>query len=785
METVLRRLQSKLTDTIYQLQKPGDFFQNKRRWEYRELQADLSSSDVIKQKNAIKRIIANMTLGRDVSHLFVDVVKLGQTENLELKKLVYLYILSTAKLQPDAALLAVNTFLQDAQSPSPLVRALAVRSMMCIRVDGVLEYTVEALRSAVTDSHSYVRKTAAIGLGKLFHHDRERFFADGYFALLLQLLEDVNPAVASNASAIIAEIRDYTDAGEAPSLGKMLQIVNLSSASEWGQAYFMELLADCRPSTTEEAESTVALVLPQVSHKSPAVVLSTIKVLANFAGKCKSSTFSRVSNRVSAAILALTKSSPEVQYVVFKNIHGLIVIFPNLLRANLDAFFIRFHDPPYVKLEKLKLLLKLVTPSTAESVVNELNEYTSEVDTRFLEEVVAATAVLAIKVESAAESCTVLLLRLLRCHWELLSCIIVAAKNISRRYPHLVLILSTLMKKHNVLLDDIGDVEGKVAFIWMLGEHLEMKRSKEVLITMMSTIQEQEPLVQLALLTAVVKLSVADGCQTEKVLITILGKLTSQSTDPDIRDRAVVYWRLLSKGLANEQVQSVLSAWKSAPLNMDCSFSDSMTLKDLKKSINTAAIVFGRPYQSFLPSYGAVSSSSEDDDEELETTAREVEQDEVEHPEPRPPSIASSEARTPNTCHAEPRAPVTEDEFCICWEGMSSAALVATRELHLGPHFVESNLGNITSWMRDNGFIVAAVSVSAAKIIIMASAPDVDTGSLFQVIVDRSTGAPTEMVVKGVKAQQTVHVFAMRLEKITGSGVLVPPPQEMDLDAFF
>ena len=33
-----------------------------------------------------------------------------QTDNLELKKLVYLYLMNYAKTQPDMAIMAVNTF---------------------------------------------------------------------------------------------------------------------------------------------------------------------------------------------------------------------------------------------------------------------------------------------------------------------------------------------------------------------------------------------------------------------------------------------------------------------------------------------------------------------------------------------------------------------------------------------------------------------------------------------------------------------------------------------------
>lgn len=53
-----------------------------------------------------------MTVGKDVSGLFPDVLKNMQTEDLELKKLVYLYLVNYAKTQPELVILAVNTFVK-------------------------------------------------------------------------------------------------------------------------------------------------------------------------------------------------------------------------------------------------------------------------------------------------------------------------------------------------------------------------------------------------------------------------------------------------------------------------------------------------------------------------------------------------------------------------------------------------------------------------------------------------------------------------------------------------
>lgn len=68
--------------------------------------------DKARRKDAVKKVIAAMTVGKDVSPIFPDVVNCMQTDDLELKKLVYLYLINYAKSQPDLAIMAVNTFVK-------------------------------------------------------------------------------------------------------------------------------------------------------------------------------------------------------------------------------------------------------------------------------------------------------------------------------------------------------------------------------------------------------------------------------------------------------------------------------------------------------------------------------------------------------------------------------------------------------------------------------------------------------------------------------------------------
>jgi len=125
------------------------YFTTHKKGEIAEWRDEINNPDRDKKKEAVKKVIAAMTIGKDVSMLFTDVVNCMQTDNVEMKKLVYLYLINYAKNQPHLAILAVNTFVKDTQDPNPLIRALAVRTMGCIRVIKITEYLCDPLQRAL------------------------------------------------------------------------------------------------------------------------------------------------------------------------------------------------------------------------------------------------------------------------------------------------------------------------------------------------------------------------------------------------------------------------------------------------------------------------------------------------------------------------------------------------------------------------------------------------------------------------------------------------------------
>ena len=80
--------------------------------ELAEIKEQLASTKVEEKKDALKKVIALMTIEKDVSKIFIDIVNCMQQGDIEMKKLVYLYLINYADEKPDLALLAVQSFIR-------------------------------------------------------------------------------------------------------------------------------------------------------------------------------------------------------------------------------------------------------------------------------------------------------------------------------------------------------------------------------------------------------------------------------------------------------------------------------------------------------------------------------------------------------------------------------------------------------------------------------------------------------------------------------------------------
>ncbi|KAF9090119.1 beta-adaptin [Mortierella sp. AD031] len=578
------------------------FFATTSKGENAELLAELNSEYRDRRKDAVKRVIANMTVGKDVSGLFPQVVKNMQTEDLEMKKLVYLYLMNYAKSNPDLVILAVNTFVKDTDHVNPLIRALAIRTMGCIRVDKILDHLCEPLRKCLQDDNPYVRKTAALCVAKLWDLDQERAIDNGFVTTLQDLIGDSTPMVVANAVTALAEMQESSANKDVfvvnvAVMNKMLAALN--ECTEWGQIAILTSLAEYKPLDSKEAESVCERVIPRLQHANGSVVLSAIRVLMIFFKYIHNDEFSKgMIKKMSPPLVSLLSSAPEVQYVSLRNINLILQKRPDILQNDVRVFFCKYNDPPYVKREKLEIIIRLCNDRNVDQILSELKEYASEVDVDFVRKAVRAIGRCAIMIDEASERCINVLLDLIntKINYVVQGAIIVI-KDIFRKYPQRYeAIIPTLCQN----LDSLDEPEAKGSLIWIIGEYAErIENADELIENFLETFLEENSQVQLQLLTATVKLFLKKPSQSQEIVHRVLQTATQEIDNPDTRDRAYVYWRLLS---TDPQAAKAVVLSEKPPISVDSSANklSPALMDELINNISTLASVYHKPASAFM-----------------------------------------------------------------------------------------------------------------------------------------------------------------------------------------
>jgi len=193
-----------------------------------------------------------MSKGRNVSDFFPHVVKLVGAPNLEVRKMVYIYLARYANHDNscrELALLSINAFQRGLADREPLLRSLALRVLTCMDVPDVLQLQILGVRTCCKDSSPYVRKCAASAVSKL--HPRCLEAGDGVQAeqlvdIVTNLLEeDGSTMVLTSAMIAFCEICPHR-----PDLlhGCYRKVCHLlTDMDEWGQVVVINALMQyCR-----------------------------------------------------------------------------------------------------------------------------------------------------------------------------------------------------------------------------------------------------------------------------------------------------------------------------------------------------------------------------------------------------------------------------------------------------------------------------------------------------------------------------------------------------------
>ena len=584
---------------------PDSYFDERRKGEVNELRNLLrnfaTERDQQKKRDIIKKVIAYMTLGIDVSRLFTEMMLAIETRDLVIKKMVYLFLCNYATTHPELAQMCTNTLQKDCGNDDPMVRGLALRALCSLRLPQMVEYISEPLRRSLTDHHAYVRKTGVMGILKLYHLDQEAFERCNFVDILYDMLRDPDPSVVSNCILVLNEVMD---GGMAINRAIMLHLLNrIHEFSEFGVLQVLELVPRYIPANEDEGYQIMNLLDPVLRTSNSGAVIATIRAFLAMANYASEDISMQVISRVKAPLIThVSSGSPELIYCLLQNVETLVELCPGIFDDEYRQFYVKYHEPTHIKYLKMDILPKLANPDNAPDIVAELAECVADANDTMSRLAVRSMARIACRDvggPGCAESICRRLVELLELNVpHICSEAATALTHIIRKHPSLKTVVAPPLPR---TLKYVTEPSGKASVIYLLGECGETVREApyalEKLIDTYDDIDDSE--VKLALLSATVKLFLVRPPEVQHMLGRLLAKATDDVSSQDLHDRALMYYRLLRSGV----IDSVVKTDASISQNF-FEENDAELRSALLEEFNTLSILYGKTSENFIaPEY--------------------------------------------------------------------------------------------------------------------------------------------------------------------------------------
>lgn len=392
-----------------------------------------------------------------MSQLFPSVVKNVFIKDVEIRKLVYLYLVYFSEVQPDAALLAINSLQKAMADPNPLLRGSALRCMSNIRVKDIAQLIVLAIQKGAKDTSPYVRKIAALAIPKILRLDGRH--AEQCTEILEGLLCDHSPLVIGGAAQAYLEVCPErfdllhpafrSICAALPDIDEWGQVSVLTLLLQYGRSNFLSpdperrraLLAAEKKRKQEEQQGEkkegededeekkdeeeeevdeedlvnsidpdhrlmLQSVRPLFMSRNNAVVLSACILYYYLAPPAEVSS-------IAQPMIRLLHCNRETQYVALMNILTMASQNPQLFRDHIQEFFIGGSESLAARALKLELLTILANEQNITRVLSEMREYTKDDDKEFVTAAIQAIGRCAAAIPAVADSCMQQLLLLM------------------------------------------------------------------------------------------------------------------------------------------------------------------------------------------------------------------------------------------------------------------------------------------------------------------------------------------------------------------------------------
>ncbi|XP_029940810.1 AP-3 complex subunit beta-1 isoform X2 [Salarias fasciatus] len=585
-----------------------------------DLKEMLESSKESLKLEAMKRVVGLIAKGKNASELFPAVVKNVASKNIELKKLVYVYLVRYAEEQQDLALLSISTFQRALKDPNQLIRASALRVLSSIRVPIIVPIMMLAIKEAAADLSPYVRKTSAHAIQKLYSLDPEQ--KEQLIEVIEKLLKDKSTLVAGSVVMAFEEVcPDRIDLIH-KNYRKLCNL--LVDVEEWGQVVIISMLTRYArtqftspwkegvefdennekafyDSDSEEKKGPTEskpyimdpdhrLLLrntkPLLQSRNTAVVMSVAQLYWHLAPKHEVSI-------VTKSLVRLLRSHREVQYIVLQNIATMSIQRKGMFEPYMKSFYVRSTDSTHIKTLKLEILTNLANEANISTILREFQTYVKSQDKAFAAATIQAIGRCATNITEVTDTCLNGLVLLLSNRDEtVVAESVVVIKKLLQTQPtqH-----SDIIKHMAKLFDNITVPMARASILWLIGEYCERvpKIAPDVLRKMAKTFTAEEDIVKLQTVNLAAKLYLTNSKQT-KLLTQYILNLGKYDQNYDIRDRTRFIRQLIvpseKSGALNKYARRILLAPKPAPV-LESSFKDRdrFQLGTLSHSLNIKA----------------------------------------------------------------------------------------------------------------------------------------------------------------------------------------------------
>lgn len=594
---------------------PDSYFTESRKGEVNELRTLLrnfsTERDPKRKRDIIKKVIAYMTLGIDVSRLFSEMMLAIETRDLVIKKMVYLYLVNYARSHPELAQMCTNTLQKDCGNEDPMVRGLALRALCGLQLPEMVEYISEPLRRSLSDGHAYVRKTGVMGILKLYRLNPVAFEESSFVDILYDMLRDPDASVVSNCIIVLNEVMQHSpNGGMAINRAIMLHLLNrIGEFSEFSVVQVLDLVPRYIPANDEEAYQIMNLLDPVLGRYSPGAVIATIRAFWSMAetvgGNDEGAMKRQIVTRCKAPLVTLISScSSELGYSLLKHAEALIDAVPCVFDDEYRQFFIKYNEPTHIKYLKIGILPKLANPDNAPDIVAELAECVNDMNVKLSRLSVRSMTSIACR-DTGGPGCAESIARRLV---EMLDLIVphicseagTALASVLRKHPSLKPIIAPPLSRG---LKYIDEPSGKASIVFMLGECgdivNEAPYALEKLIDSYDDIKDST--IKIALLSSTMKLFYQRAPEVQQMLGRVLAKATDDVSSQDLHDRALLYYRMLKSGADPNVVKNVINTNTVIVEGVKFAEEDDFELrKELMKEFNTLSIVFGKESSNFI-----------------------------------------------------------------------------------------------------------------------------------------------------------------------------------------